>query len=114
VNDLGVLVGERAVAPIGGGTYQAFRLINGTEQFVSLLAGYPNSYGIAINNWNDVAGAAYDIANPAATRAFLNTLNGTEDLDTLGGPSFATGVNDRREVVGYSAPANYVPTNSAY
>jgi len=118
VSQLGVLVGDRAVAPIGGGAYQAFRLINNTEQLVPTLSGYAYSQGLAINRWNDVAGDAYNIPD-TKRRAFLNTLNGTEDLGALdtggsGGPSYARGVNDHAEVVGYSPPNGYFPRPNPY
>jgi probable HAF family extracellular repeat protein len=118
VSQLGLLVGDRAVAPIGGGAYQAFRLINNTEQLVPTLSGYAYSQGLAINDWNDVAGDAYNIPD-TKRRAFLNTLNGTEDLGALdtsgaGGPSYARGVNDHDEVVGYSPPNGYFPRPNPY
>jgi len=113
VNDLGVLVGDRAIPPLGGGAYQAFRLINNNEQLVPLLAGYLYTQGLSINTWNDVAGDAYNIPDNGR-RAYLNTMNGTEDLGTLGGLSSARGVNDRQEVVGYSPPTGYVVLNDPY
>ncbi len=108
INDAGVLAGDRAIPPIGGGTYQAFRLVGNTEQLVPLLAGYPYSDGIAINNNNEVAGDAYTYM---ARRAYVNTSAGTLDLGTLGGNSYARGINDDTEVVGYSEPPGFVSTD---
>ena len=78
-----------------------------TEQLVPLLAGYPYSDGIAINNNNEVAGAYTYMAR----RAYVNTSAGTLDLGTLGGNSYARGINDDTEVVGYSEPPGFVSTD---
>ena len=46
-----------------------------------------------------------------ARRAYVNTSAGTLDLGTLGGNSYARGINDDTEVVGYSEPPGFVSTD---
>jgi probable HAF family extracellular repeat protein len=108
INDAGTVVGDVDISA-GGGCYEAMTF-NSTSgpTLRGLLPGFPCSQGIAINNLDDIVG---DAESPATqtTKAFLSSQTAMVDLGTLGGDSFALGINNARTVVGYSVPTGFTP-----
>ena len=85
---------------IGGGTFRGFIWSPGGGYQVLGTLGGMNSYAMAISATGEIAGSA-QLAN-GTIHAFVFNGGTLTDLGTLGGSSYAYGVNDAGEVVGYS------------
>jgi hypothetical protein len=111
INPSGLVAGDIDISA-GGGCYAAMTFTTLAPTPIALsptLPGYPCSAGMALNNRGEVAGSASDTKQ---WRAVLWSWHGLVDLGTLGGDSFALGVNDGinggQTVVGYSVPSGVV------
>ena len=118
LTDIGIPTGRQISHPAainingwvaGSSEWQAFRYINGVMEELGTLEGGTLSTGAAINSSGDVAGASTFTDGGNIRHATLFNINGNFDLGTLpnwGNYSFATGMNDFTEIVGYSGPTS--------
>lgn len=97
INDGGMVAGY---GNISDKTFRAFTwtAANGLQVLGTL--GGNDSYAIAINNQGQVAG--HSTGADGYVHAFIDTGGVLTDLGTLGGNSYAYGINDFGVVVGYS------------
>lgn len=115
INDAGYITGTSEIRQGGGNRTHAFiygPLAPGNDGMrdLGVLGRGFSSYGMAINNYNHVAGYSELRANPNDPRlhAFLHDGNRMIDLGSLGGKqpdadvSIGLGVNNLDQVVGYS------------
>jgi probable HAF family extracellular repeat protein len=112
INDRGQVVGESSIA--GNSVYHAF--IYSAGQMQDLGAFGPNSannssVAVGINQHGQVIGYGYLQGSSGVFHAFLYTGGLLQDLGTLGGDySYASGINNRSQVVG----ASWIAGNSAF
>ncbi len=97
INSSGTVAGYAQVAP---GVFRAIIWTPSTGYVVLGTLGGSNSYAMAINDAGQVAGNAQ--LGSGYSHAFLYSNGVMQDLGTLGGSSFAYGVNASGDVVGYS------------
>ena len=97
INNGGQVAGYAQVSP---GVFRGFIWTPSTGVVVLGTFGGMNSYAMAINNAGDVAGNA-QLADGFA-HAFVSSGGALQDLGSLGGSSYAYGINARGDVVGYS------------
>jgi probable HAF family extracellular repeat protein len=101
INQSGTVVGDSSVA---SGNFRGF-VWNRQSGMVELgTLGGLNSHATAINNSGEVVGHA-SLAS-GYEHAFSAVGAIMTDLGTLGGSSYAYGINDSSTIVGYSWPAN--------
>jgi probable HAF family extracellular repeat protein len=105
VNDLGQVTGYAQTA----NRYLAFIYANGSMRDLGQLsAGFPNTFGYAINNAGRVAGVAYS-NNFNSWRAFYYNGTSITAIGGLGGgDSMGLGINDADQVVGYASTSSGV------
>jgi probable HAF family extracellular repeat protein len=102
INDSGQITGD---SQSSRGTH-AFVYSAGAMHDLGTLPGWIESRGVAINSIGEVAGNVFN-QNGASYHAFLYSGGTMHDLGTLGGAgSFADGINDKGQVVGFSYLAN--------
>ena len=99
INDSGQIAGTSANFSY---VTQAFLYSSGTMTGLGTLPGNLQSSAFAVNNNGEVAGISYNTTDDAHAYLYSNGI--MSDLGTLGGPSsFARGINDSSQVVGYSS-----------
>jgi probable HAF family extracellular repeat protein len=97
INSFGTVAGYAQTSP---GVFAGFVWTPSTGYVLLGTFGGRNSYAMAINDSGEVVGTA-QLAS-GYTNAFLWNNGAMEDLGTLGGSSYAYGINAAGNVVGYS------------
>jgi probable HAF family extracellular repeat protein len=108
VNDGGMVAGYGMVS---NGTFRAFTWTPGSGMTMLGTLGGKSSYAMAINNQGQIAG--HSTAANGYEHAFMSTNGTLTDLGTLGGNSYAYGINDAGVVVGYSGSDAFVYCNGS-
>lgn len=96
INNAGEVAGYGQI----GNMFRGFLWTPTTGYIVLGTFGGMNSYAMAVNDLGEVVGSA-DLAD-GTSNAFLSTGGALIDLGTLGGSSYAYGIDNSGEVVGYS------------
>jgi probable HAF family extracellular repeat protein len=98
INDNGEIVGS---ADTSSGPEHAFLYSGGSMQDLGTLGGTTSSIAAGVNNSGQAVGESGSISGTG--HAFLYSGGSMQDLGTLGGGySYAYGINDSGQVVGYS------------